>query len=178
MGRLVCLPATCPRRSKCWAASNRRQPAVRYSAAAGSRKGLVANSSVPAVGDTIITAVPRHTCRSPDLLAWNYVCSSRMKALVAARRPLVKVQEYCKQVAQAQKIANSVNFRRPYTGCTTRPSDRVSSVIRSGSSLSEATSRQVLQPTIARTAAAVTTTTKQRRCCTPQKLCCLVEHQV
>lgn len=153
---------------------------MRYSAAAGSRKGLVASSSVPAVGDTIITAVPRHTCRGPDLLAYNYVCSPRINARVAERQPLPKVhvQEYCNQVAQVQKIANSITFRRPYTGCTTRPSDRVSSVIRSGSSLSEATSRQVLQPTIARTAAAVTTTTKQRRCCTPQKLCCLVEHQV
>ena len=38
-------------------------PAHSYSAPAGSKKGLVASSSVPAVGDTIITAVPRHTCR-------------------------------------------------------------------------------------------------------------------
>lgn len=96
----------------------------------------------------------------------------------SCRRSLLRVQEYCNQAAQVQKIANSSVFRRPYTGCTTRPSDRVSSVIRSGSSLSEATSRQVLQPTNAQKTAAVTTTTKRRRCCTPQELCCLVEHQV
>ena len=79
-----------------------------YSAAPGSRNGFVASSSVPAVGETIITAVPRHTCRQ---------CNGRVSAVSQLAPCLLKedahfLTELADSFAQGPKGTGATRCQR------------------------------------------------------------------
>lgn len=96
-GMWICGQIPSPGKRSCRAPAHgrykRQVPAkARYSAAPGSRKGFVASSSVPAVGETIITAVPRHTCRqckshvSAHALPLNNSCVTLTELLIKGQK--------------------------------------------------------------------------------------------